>query len=170
MKAAKQEWVAKQCKDIEKGAMSRSSKVAYNTLKALNKTQQRKSAGTDDSSGNILTESTTVLNRWTEYYSGLHSYGLHPDTSPLQSNQTPAQEPESLPVLREAVEQAVYSLKTGKSPGVDSIAPELLKNGGNSNIPNSDMPEDLRDEEMAEEVDTITHHTFTEEMQPQATS
>ena len=73
-------------------------------------------------------------------------------------------------MLREAVEQAVYSLKTGKSPGVDSIAPELLKNGGNSNIPNSDMPEDLRDEEMAEEVDTITHHTFTEEMQPQATS
>ena len=46
------------------------SKEAYNTLKALTKTQQHKSAVTEERNGNILTESRAVLNRWTEYCSG----------------------------------------------------------------------------------------------------
>ena len=81
MKAAKEEWSGQQCKNIEKGMMSGNSKEAYNTFKALTKTQQRKSTDIDDSSGSILTESTAVLNRWTEYCSGLYSYELHPDTT-----------------------------------------------------------------------------------------
>ena len=54
---------------------------------------------------------------------------LNLDTNLLQSKQTPTQEAESLPVLREEVEEAVRSLKAGKSPGVDSIPSVLLKNG-----------------------------------------
>ena len=50
----------------------------------------------------------------------------HPDTS----NQTHTQEAESLSVLREEVEEAVRSVKAGKSPGVDNIPSELPKNGG----------------------------------------
>ena len=73
MKAAKEEWIKGQCKNIEVGLMSGSSKEAYNTFKALTKTQQRKSTDIDDSSGSILTESTAVLNRWTEHCSGLYS-------------------------------------------------------------------------------------------------
>ena len=42
MKAAKCEWIEEQCKNIEKGMMSGNSKHAYNTLKALTKTQQHK--------------------------------------------------------------------------------------------------------------------------------
>ena len=38
------------------------------------------------------------------------------------------------------------------------------------NSPDSDMPEDLGDEGMAEGVDTIAHHTSTKETQPQAMS
>ena len=104
--------------------------VWNNTLKALTKSQQHKSAVIEYSSGNILTESTAVLNQWTEYCSGLYNYELHPDTSLVQSNQTPSQEAESLPLLREEVEEAVRSLKAGKSPGVDNSPSELLKNGG----------------------------------------
>ena len=55
---------------------------------------------------------------------------LHPDTSLLQSNQTPTEEAENLPVLREEVEEAVRNLNAGKFPGVDNISSELLKNGG----------------------------------------
>ena len=66
--------------------MSGNGKEAYNTLKALTKTQQHESAVIEESSGNILTESKAVLYRWTEYCSGLHNYELHPDTSLLQSN------------------------------------------------------------------------------------
>ena len=91
--------------------MSGNSKKAYNTLKALTKTQQHKSAVIEDSSGNILTKSTAILNWWTEYCSGLYNCELHQNTSLLQSNQTSTQEDESLPVLREEVEEAVCTLK-----------------------------------------------------------
>ena len=126
MKTTKEERTEEQCKNMEKGMMSGNSMEAYGALRALTRTQQHKSAVVEDSSGNILTESKAVLNRWTEYC----NYGLHPDTRLLQSKQTPTQEAESLPVLREEVEKAVRSLKAGKSPRVDKIPSELLKNGG----------------------------------------
>ena len=110
--------------------MSGNSKMTYNTLKALTKTQQHKPAVIEDSSENILKEITAVLNRWTEYGSGLHSYELHPDTGLFQSKQTPTQEAESLPVLRKEVEEAVRSLKAGMSPGVYNIFSEQIKSGG----------------------------------------
>ena len=47
----------------------------------------RKLAVIEDSSGSILTESTAVLNRCTEFYAGLYNYKLHPDISLHQSNQ-----------------------------------------------------------------------------------
>ena len=62
MKAAKEEWIEEQCKNIEKGMMSGNSKEAYITPKALTKTSQLKSAVIKSSSGNILTESTAVIN------------------------------------------------------------------------------------------------------------
>ena len=62
LKAAKEEWTEEQCKNIEKETMSGNSKEAYNTLKAPTKAQQVKSAVIEDSSGNILTESTAVPN------------------------------------------------------------------------------------------------------------
>ena len=37
---------------------------------------------------------------------------------------------ENLPVLREEVEEAVRDPRAEKSPGVDNIPSELLKNGG----------------------------------------
>ena len=72
-KAAKEEWTEEQCKNTEKGMMLAKSKESYNTLKALIKTQQHKSAVIEDGNGNILTESTTVLNRLTEYCSGIET-------------------------------------------------------------------------------------------------
>ena len=130
MKAAKEEWTEAQCKNVEKGTTSENCKEAYNTLRALTKAQQHKSAAIEGSSGNILTENTAVLNRWAEYCNGLYNYVLRPDASLLQSYQTLTQEVESLPVLREEVEETVRSLRAGKSPRVDNIPSELLKNGG----------------------------------------
>ena len=69
MKAAKEEWTEEQCKDIEEGMMSGNGEKAYNTLEVLTKIQQHTLAVVEDSNRSILTESTAVLNRWTEYYS-----------------------------------------------------------------------------------------------------
>ena len=75
-------------------------------------------------------------------------------------------------MLREEVVKAVCSLKGGKSPGVNNIPSELLKNGGAATtaVLTAIMPKDLGDEEMVEGVDTLTCHTFTKERQPQAKS
>ena len=62
MKAAKEEWIAEQRKNLEKGMLSGDNKEVYNTLKALTKAQQHQSAVIEDSNGNILAESTAVLN------------------------------------------------------------------------------------------------------------
>ena len=51
IKAAKDEWTEEKCKNIEKGMISGNSKEAYNTLYALTKTQQPKSAVNEDGSG-----------------------------------------------------------------------------------------------------------------------
>ena len=79
MKAEKKEkkCIEGLCKNIEKGTMPGNSKEAYKTLRALTKIQRHKSAVIEDSSGNILTESTAVLDRWTEYCSGLYNYEFH---------------------------------------------------------------------------------------------
>ena len=96
-------------------------------IKAHTKPQQHKSAIIEDSSRNILTVSTAVLNRWNEYCNGLYNYELHLDTSLLQSNQIPREEPEIIPVLRERLKRLCIA---GKSPEVDSIPTELLKKRG----------------------------------------
>ena len=101
--AAKEEWTEEQCKNIERGMMSGNRKGVRSTLRALTRTQRRKSAVIEDTSRNILTESTTVLSQWTECRSGVYDCELHPDTSVLQSNQTPTQEAENLHVLRDEV-------------------------------------------------------------------
>ena len=100
------------------------------------------------------------------------AYTTTHSTSLLQSNQTPTQETVSPSVLREEVEEAVHSLKAGKSPRVDSIPSKLPENGGAATIAvlTAIMPKDLGDEEMVEGVDTLTCHTFTKERQPQAKS
>ena len=92
MKAVMEKWTEEQRKNTEKRIMSGNSEEAYNTLKALTKTKQHTSAVIKGSSVNILTESTAVLNQRTEYCSGLYSYKLHHDASPLQSNLTRTQE------------------------------------------------------------------------------
>ena len=118
---------------------SGNSKEAFTTLKVLTKTQQYKSSVIEDKGGNILTESTSVLNRWTEYCSGQIQLELHPNTiqynyelhsDTVQSNQIPAPEDESVHVLTEEAGEVVRSLKSGKSPGVDNFSSKLLENGG----------------------------------------
>ena len=83
MKAAKEEWTEEQCKNKEKEMIAGDSKEVHITLATLIKTLKQKSAVIEGSSGNILTESTAVLNRWTKCCSGLYNYELHLDASLL---------------------------------------------------------------------------------------
>jgi hypothetical protein len=129
MKTAKEEWLNQQCKTIQKELERGNSKPAHETLKKITNPQQNKTTVIEDSSGELLTESFAVLTRWTEYCRELYNYPIEPDISLLDSDLS-QRETAQLPVLKEEVEEAIRSLKTGKSPGVDNIPGELLKHGG----------------------------------------
>eukprot|EP00745_Piridium_sociabile_P015102 TRINITY_DN22265_c0_g1_i4.p2 TRINITY_DN22265_c0_g1~~TRINITY_DN22265_c0_g1_i4.p2 ORF type:complete len:167 (-),score=43.02 TRINITY_DN22265_c0_g1_i4:628-1128(-) len=106
------------------------SKTAFDTLKLLTKSHQRRIMIIEDKNGNLLTEETAVLSRWTEYCEELYNYKLRPDTSRLDKGTNTNQELDDPPILEEEVEEAVRSLKGDKSPGVDNIPAELLKHAG----------------------------------------
>ena len=78
-----------------------------------------------DRSGKCLTEERQILNRWTEYCSGL--YKANGDPSVLNCPQTDTEDDH--PILRREVEAAVQSLKKGKSAGVDNIPAKLVQAG-----------------------------------------
>ena len=63
-------------------------------------------------------------------------------------------------------------LTAGKSPRVDNIPSELLKNGGEATttVLTAIMPEDLGGEGVAGEMNRIACHAFTKEGQLQAVS
>ncbi|XP_076443957.1 uncharacterized protein LOC143282244 [Babylonia areolata] len=60
MEEAKEQWINDHCEKIEKGMEEGNSKFAYATLKKLTKTQQNKSSVIEDTSGELLTESSAV--------------------------------------------------------------------------------------------------------------
>ena len=134
MRKAKQNWIDEQCSSIDRDMERGSSREAYKTLKSITTTTMPRAAVIDDKDGNLLTDSKKVLERWTEYCSGLYNYQIDLDTSVLDNNQAPRTANESPPVLKTEVEAAVRSLKTGKSPGVDNIPSELLKHGGDGTL------------------------------------
>ncbi|XP_066285795.1 uncharacterized protein [Branchiostoma lanceolatum] len=130
MREANDKWIEDQCEEIQHGMASGNSRKAYETLKTLTKTQQPRAAVIEDSSGNLLTENTAVLDRWTEYCTELYNYELQPDTAKLNNPHWAERVPDDLPILRDEVADAVRSMKLGKSPGIDNIPAELLRHGG----------------------------------------
>ena len=130
MREAKERWINEQCREVEEGMSKGNSKKAYKTLKLLTKIQQNKTTVIEDKDGNLLTESSEVLNRWAEYCKELYNFPIQPDASILERENKPPEEPSPLPIMREEVEAAIRSLPPDKSPGADNIPAELLKHGG----------------------------------------
>jgi len=130
MKSAKQKWINDQCADMEDCLTNNNTKQAFQLVKDLTRQKQSTATTIKDKNGNNLTEETDILNRWTEYCSELYNYQSKGDTSILTNQESTNDD--NFPILREEVENAIKSLKTGKSAGNDNIPAELLKSGGNS--------------------------------------
>ena len=90
--------------------------------------KKRKATTLQDSSGKCLTEEREKLSQWTEYCSELYNHKTSGDPSVLNCPQTDTEDDQ--PVLRKKVEDAVQSLKKGKSARVNNITAELVQAGG----------------------------------------
>lgn len=86
----------------------------------------------EDKNGNILMERRSISSRWKEYCEKLYNYQLTADQSLLDfwRGMANAEQEEDLPIINMSeVEEAIDSLKDGKSPGIDNVSAEMLKNG-----------------------------------------
>ena len=91
----------------------------------LTKSHCSRSNVIEDKNGNLLTEVTAVLDRWTEYCKELYNYNLSTNASVIDWRANANNESGDMPIMRDEVEEAVRWLRTGKSPGVDNIPAEL---------------------------------------------
>ena len=83
----------------------------------------------NDKDGTTLTEIEDILNRWHEY--GQQLFGTIDESKGPPCIKFEHMEPK--PLLDE-VKAALKQLKTGKSPGLDGIPAELLKNTGEAGV------------------------------------
>ena len=69
LKKAKENWIRKQCSEIEEDLRKNNSKTAHQLVKDLTTLKREKAATIQDRSGKCLTEERQILNRWAEYCS-----------------------------------------------------------------------------------------------------
>ena len=96
-------------------------------MKDCTTVKQGKATTVQDRSGKCLTQEREILNRWTEYCTELYNHKANGEPSVLDCPQTDTEDDH--PILRKEVEDAVQSLKKGKSAGVDNIPAELVQAG-----------------------------------------
>ena len=130
MKGAKEDWITEQCDNIDSSLKDGNSKKAFETLKKLTNTKQTRATVIEDSKGSLLTEEADILGRWTEYCKGLYNHKISPNYNLINNSCWDNREIGDSPILETEVEEAVKSLKGGKSPGIDNIPAELIKHGG----------------------------------------
>ena len=83
----KKNWIGEQCCEIDEN-LKNSSKRAYQLMKDLTTVKEGKATTVLDRSEKCLTEEQQILNRWTEYRSGLYNHMANGDPSILNCSQT----------------------------------------------------------------------------------
>ncbi|GFN82466.1 hypothetical protein PoB_000897200 [Plakobranchus ocellatus] len=104
----------------------------YEALKAVYGPSHQVQSPLRSSDGlDLLTDSTSILTRWSEHFQNLFSANRTvQDTAMDRIPQLPLRdELDEIPSLEETIE-AISQLKSRKAAGVDSIPPEIWKDGG----------------------------------------
>ncbi|XP_016299301.1 uncharacterized protein LOC107656114 [Sinocyclocheilus anshuiensis] len=131
-KTDKEEWLQRQCQEIERLAGDNRSREAYKLINQINRAWKPKQSAIEDKNGKMLQDKAEVKKRWTEYCRGLYTDRANSDTviTELDQISPPPNEDEMHYILYEEVAEAVKRLKKGKSPGIDDITGEMIQAGG----------------------------------------
>ena len=126
---AKEKWINDQCEEVEQSLKMNNSEKAYDTVKLLTKPKQSKVNSIKDKNGDIIIEKNKILERWTEYCSELYNYQLNGNEQVLTTDESTNDDKDNT-ILKSEIEDAIKTMKKGKSPGVDNIPGELIQAGG----------------------------------------
>ena len=103
-------------------------KQFFQAMKKLKTHKRNISWGIKDKNGKILTSKEDILERWATFYEELYD-----DPNTCDPLPTPDEHPIP-PILKSEISSAINKLKSGKSPGIDSIYSEFLKAGGDAMV------------------------------------
>ena len=84
----------------------------------------------EDANGILLEDDTAKFDRWIEYCKYLYNYPIKTDRAKVETHNSRQDDEQPLPILKSEVIHAIKSLKNGKSPGIDNVPSEVLKEGG----------------------------------------
>ena len=110
MKETKEKWIQNQCLAIENDMkIGRHSKRAYQVLKDLTNTMQKKSIQIfKNKKGILVKDNIEILNGWSEYCKYLYNYQITPDRNLLSNRKSYSGI--SPPIIKSEVEQAIRSI------------------------------------------------------------
>src|SRR6266536_4583295 len=118
----KQDWLEKQCSDIEKYSGEHRSREVYKLVKNINRKWQPRQTAIKDKQGKILMDKEETQKRWTEYCRELYQDSDQENTVLLQELEKispPLKDDKKDNILYEEVEKAIKQLKKNKSTGTD---------------------------------------------------
>jgi hypothetical protein len=76
----KEEWLQRQCQDIEKHTADNRSIESYKLIKQINRLWKPRQSATKDNNGKMLQSKEEIKERWTDYCSGLYNDSENSDT------------------------------------------------------------------------------------------
>eukprot|EP00794_Sanderia_malayensis_P008574 gene8574-biopygen6861 len=127
---AKENFFKEKCKQIQHAFERNNTKKVFDTIKELNRRIAVKTSAIEATDGTLLMDENKIQERWTEYVRQLYNYPIQTDEGILRELEAggpgdiTSEEPE---ILRSEIASAVAALKNGKSPGVDNILAEQIK-------------------------------------------
>ena len=132
IKKAKETFLEGRCDELESAFERNDSKTAYSVVKELTNEKSGRVSIIEDASGKLLTETSNIQARWTEYVEELYNYPISTDDSIIETleEESSGHLEEKPAILRLEVVEAVRKPKSGKAAGFDNVQAELIKNGG----------------------------------------
>ena len=114
------------CKKIEENSVKNYTKELYRRIRNLTKRFRPTSETIKDKNGNTLCNGENIKERWKQYCEDLYKT----NDNITQNNITLTRDDEEPPPLWSEINKTIKDLKNNKSIGIDEVAAELVRNGG----------------------------------------
>ena len=128
----KEAWIQQCCNDIQEHFSANRTREAYRIIKQLSGNYEMKTTMVMDKNGNILTDTTKIMERWKEYFEELYNCQTVVDSEILEDLPSNNSHESTEDFLMSEVENAIHELKRNKAPGIDGITGEIIQAGGDA--------------------------------------
>ena len=122
----KEKYLNEQCQKVEHCSINNTTKELYQGVRNITRKFKPMVDTIKSEDGLVLCDGKEVKDRWNQYCSNLYKKNEDLTTTSIVLDES-EDEP---PLLLEEVRKAIKELKNDKSPGIDEVTAELIKNGG----------------------------------------